>query len=138
MSEHPGDPYATHFAAEKLEQDVNSVLIAYRLTLSGGQPVQYTPWHRDSSMDPYSVRVLTGDDEITLSVTDWDGSEEEVRPFLANGSASASISSARNWSPAPAAATRTGPMPGAEHAHGDDALGAGNTGDDDVFTNTTK
>lgn len=82
MSEHPGDPYATHFAAEKLEQEVSSVLIAYRLTLSGAQAVESTPWHRDSSMDPYSVRVRTGDDEITLSVGDWGGRADEVRPFL--------------------------------------------------------
>lgn len=82
MSEHPGDPYAIHFAGEKLEQEVSSVLIAYRLTLSGAQPVEYTPWHRDESMDPYSVRVRTGDDEITLSVTDWGDRLDEVRPFL--------------------------------------------------------
>lgn len=52
MSEHPGDLYATHFAAERLEQEVSSVLIAYRLTLSGAQALESTPWHRDCSMAP--------------------------------------------------------------------------------------
>lgn len=79
MSEHPGDLYATHFAAERLEQEVSSVLIAYRLTLSGAPTVESTPWHRDSSMAPYSVRVRTGDDEITLSVSDW-GESSELSP----------------------------------------------------------
>ncbi|MDN5687212.1 MAG: hypothetical protein L0G94_11140, partial [Brachybacterium sp.] len=82
VSEHPGDTYATYFAAEKLEHEVSSVLIAYRLTLSGAPIVESTPWHRDSSIQRYSVRVRTGDDEITLSGTDWGDKHDEVRPFL--------------------------------------------------------
>lgn len=82
MSEDPGDLYATHFAAEKLEQGVSSVLIAHRLTLSGAEAVGTTPWHRDSSMALYSVRVRTGDDEITLPVSDWGSRADEVWPFL--------------------------------------------------------
>src|SRR5699024_2700079 len=50
--------------------------------LAGAQPVQSTPWHRDDSLETYSVRVSTGDDEITLSVNDWGDRLEEVQPFL--------------------------------------------------------
>ena len=82
MNEHPGSDHGTYFAGEKLEQQVSSVLIAYRLTLAGAQPVQSTPWHRDDSLEPYSVRVSAGDDEITLSITDWGDRLEEVQLFL--------------------------------------------------------
>ncbi|APX31774.1 hypothetical protein BH708_02510 [Brachybacterium sp. P6-10-X1] len=82
MNECPDDPYSIHFAGEKLEQEVSSALIDYRLTLAGAPPVDSTPWHRDTSMDRYSVRVRAGDDEITLSVDDWGDRLGEVRPFL--------------------------------------------------------
>lgn len=80
--EEPGSGYATYFAGEKLEQEVSSVLIAYRLSLAGAPRVESMPWHRDASMETYSVRVRTGNDEITLSVTDWGDRLEEVRPYL--------------------------------------------------------
>src|SRR5699024_618820 len=82
VNEHPGSDHGTYFAGEKLEQQVSSVLIAYRLTLAGAQPVQSTPWHRDDSLETYSVRVSTGVDDITLSVTDWGDRLEEVQPIL--------------------------------------------------------
>lgn len=81
MNEHSG-PYAAYFAGEKLEQEISSVLIAYRLTLAGAPRVDSTPWHRDDSMETYSVHVRAGDDEITLSIDDWGDRLEEVRPFL--------------------------------------------------------
>ena len=77
-----GSGYAAYFAGEKHEQEISSVLIAYRLTLAGASRVESTPWHRDDSMEPYSVHVSTGDDEITLSVDDWGERLDEVRPFL--------------------------------------------------------
>jgi len=81
VNEHP-NPYSIHFAAEKLEQEISSVLISYRLTLAGAPRVESTPWHRDSSMNPYSVRVIIGDEEITLTVDDWGDRLDEVRLFL--------------------------------------------------------
>ena len=81
VSEHP-DPYSTYFAGEKLEQEISSVLIAYRLTLAGAPRVESPPWHRDDSMETYSVHVRAGDGEITLSIDDWGDRLEEVRPFL--------------------------------------------------------
>lgn len=82
MPENPASPYATYFAAEKLEQEVSSALIAYRLTLSDAPRVESTPWHRDSSLETYSVRIRTGDEETTLSVTDWGDRLDDVRPYL--------------------------------------------------------
>ena len=82
MTDSPDDDYATHFAAEKLEQAVSSVLIAYRLTLTGAQPVESTPWHRDESLPRYAVRVRTGDDELTLTVTEWGDRLDDVGSYL--------------------------------------------------------
>lgn len=82
VTTHLGDAYSTHLAAEKLEQAVSSVLIGYRLTLSGTRPVESTPWHRDDSIQPYSVRVRIGDDEVTLSVTEWGDRIDDVGSYL--------------------------------------------------------
>ena len=95
VTTHLGDAYSTHFAAEKLEQAVSSVLIGYRLTLSGTRPVESTPWHRKDEMQPHSVRVRIGDDEVTLSVTGWGDQLDDVARSCAHGSASGSTSSAR-------------------------------------------
>lgn len=74
--------YADHHAAEKIERAVHSVTIGYRLTLSGAPLVEVSSWHRDSTLELYTVRVRTGDDEVTLTVLEWGRRTNEIGPFL--------------------------------------------------------
>lgn len=82
MNEETVDRYADHHAAEKIEQAVHSVTIGYRLTLAGAPPVDVTSWHQDSALERYSVRVRTGDDELTLTVPEWGTRLHEIGTYL--------------------------------------------------------
>lgn len=80
---HPNvERYADHLAAEKIERAVHSVTIGYRLTLAGAPQVDVASWHQDSSLERYSVRVFTGEDELTLTVADWGTRTDEIGPYL--------------------------------------------------------
>lgn len=61
---------------------MHSVTIGYRLTLSGAPPVEVISWHQDPTLEHYTVRILAGDDELTLTVTDWGTRTDEIGPFL--------------------------------------------------------
>lgn len=123
MSDSPADAYGAHFAAEKLEQAVDSVLIAYRLTLTGVQTVVSTPWHRDETLPRYAVRVRTGDDEITLSVADWGDRLDDVGPFLRAWIHDRVHLERARLKRAPDGPTRTGSPPGTTSTPGDERGG---------------
>lgn len=74
--------YADHLAAEKIERAVHSVTIGYRLTLAGAPPIEVSSWHQDPTFEVYTVRVRTGDDELTLTVPEWGTRTDEIGPFL--------------------------------------------------------
>lgn len=74
--------YADHLAAEKIERAVHSVTIGYRLTLTGAPPVDVTSWHQDPDLEPYTVRVRAGGDELTLTVREWGTRTDEIGPYL--------------------------------------------------------
>lgn len=78
----PFERYAEHLAAERLERAVHSVTIGYRLTLAGAPPVEVASWHQDPALEHYTVRVFIGDDELTLTVSEWGTQTDEIGPFL--------------------------------------------------------
>lgn len=74
--------HADHHAAEKIERAVHSVTIGYRLTLSGALPVEVISWHQNPTLELYTVRVCTRDDELTLTVSDWGPRIDAIGPFF--------------------------------------------------------
>lgn len=74
--------YADHLAAEAIERAVHSVTIGYRLTLTGAPPVEVASWHQDPTFEVYTVRVRTGDDELTLTVPEWGTRTDEIGTYL--------------------------------------------------------
>lgn len=82
MTIESAERYADHLAAEKIEQAVHSVTIGYRLTLTGAPPVDVVSWHQEPALERYAVRVLTGSDELTLTVSDWGSNPGEIGPYL--------------------------------------------------------
>ena len=80
---HPNaERYADHLAAEAIERAVHSVIIGYRLTLTGAPPVEVASWHQDPDLDLYAVRVRAGTDELTLAVQEWGTRTNGIGPFL--------------------------------------------------------
>ena len=80
---HPNvERYADHLVAERIERAVHSVTIGYRLTLTGAPPVGVASWHQDPALERYTVRVRAGDDELTLTVPEWETRTDEIGPFL--------------------------------------------------------
>ncbi|UQN30505.1 hypothetical protein [Brachybacterium kimchii] len=74
--------YGEYLAAQELQRSVDSVLIAYRLTLSRAPEVESIPSFREPSLPDHSIRVRCGDDSLTLLAREWSDRMDEVRPFL--------------------------------------------------------
>lgn len=61
---------------------MHGVSVGYRLTLDRVPSITVTPYHRDPSLPKYSVRVSIGEDELVLTVEDWDGQSDEMAAHL--------------------------------------------------------
>lgn len=82
VTDDPSTRYADFFAAERMEQVISAVVIAYRLTLTRAPRVETTPWRHDDTLPEYAIRVHTSDHEIILHVTDWGDHPDELRTML--------------------------------------------------------